>query len=98
MQQPELCTRYDPDLWFPVATRGPGAAAASAQAKSICAVCEVSSACLEVALAMGYDYGIWGGKDEQERRQIRRLRTEKAYHAENLGQTGPRRRTAEAAA
>lgn len=30
--------------------------------------------CLEFALRTNQEYGIWGGKDEDERRVIRRMR------------------------
>lgn len=44
------------------------------EAKAICATCPVKDACLEVALANGEKFGIWGGMSERERRRIRRDR------------------------
>lgn len=40
-----------------------------ARAKSICARCPVADACLD--FGMGEDYGIWGGKTEDERAAIK---------------------------
>jgi WhiB family transcriptional regulator, redox-sensing transcriptional regulator len=45
-----------------------------AQAKAICFGCPVRRACLAYRLGIGQqlDSGVWGGKDELERRQLRR--------------------------
>ena len=45
-----------------------------AQAKAICFECPVRPACLEYRLSVEQqlDGGMWGGKDELERRQLRR--------------------------
>lgn len=40
------------------------------RAKAICAQCEVRRACLEYALAMREPYGVWGGLNEGERREL----------------------------
>jgi WhiB family redox-sensing transcriptional regulator len=45
-----------------------------AQAKAVCARCEVREQCLEYALEAGERYGIWGGLDELERRAFQRRR------------------------
>lgn len=66
-----LCRRYDPELWFPVGTTGP-AVTQAAEAKEICNACPIERACLEEALTRGYDSGIFGGKDEEERRTLLR--------------------------
>jgi WhiB family transcriptional regulator, redox-sensing transcriptional regulator len=61
------CRGAATDLFFPV-----GAAAGEARwARQICARCPVQEQCLAYALASGQQYGIWGGRDEQERRQLR---------------------------
>jgi WhiB family transcriptional regulator, redox-sensing transcriptional regulator len=37
----------------------------------ICRSCPVRARCLDWALASGFDYGIWGGATEDERRAAR---------------------------
>lgn len=39
-------------------------------AKRICATCPSQAACLEFALATDQQHGIWGGRNESERRAI----------------------------
>ena len=41
-----------------------------ARAKDICMTCPVRKPCLEYALAIREPHGIWGGKNEAERRQL----------------------------
>ena len=41
-------------------------------AKDICAMCSVAGACLNFALDNRISYGVWGGKDEHERKLILR--------------------------
>lgn len=62
------CRGADPELFFP--TRGEDTRAA----KAMCADCPVRVPCLEYALANHERFGIWGGKSERERRQIRKVR------------------------
>lgn len=45
---------------------------ATRRAKDICAVCPVSTDCLEFALETNQRAGIWGGTTEDERRSLRR--------------------------
>jgi WhiB family redox-sensing transcriptional regulator len=45
-----------------------------ARAKAVCDGCDVRAACLEWSLATYQDAGVWGGLDEEERREIRRAR------------------------
>lgn len=40
------------------------------RAKEICATCPVASDCLEYALEIREPHGIWGGRNEAERREI----------------------------
>lgn len=61
----------DADLWFPITEIGPGAAQV-AEAKAVCAGCPVRDECLEFALALGLDYGVFGGMAASERRELRR--------------------------
>jgi WhiB family redox-sensing transcriptional regulator len=67
------CIGEDPELFFPIGT-SPPAAEQSARAKRICRACPVRAECLEWSLATYQDAGVWGGLDEEERREIRRAR------------------------
>lgn len=40
------------------------------RAKGICSTCGVRGECLEYALSIREPHGIWGGLNEQERRQV----------------------------
>ena len=73
------CRHSDPDLFFPVAARGP-ALQQLAQAKQVCECCPVRVQCLEYALQSGQSFGVWGGASEEERRLMhrRRLRRRRA--------------------
>jgi WhiB family redox-sensing transcriptional regulator len=65
------CKHSDPDLFFPVASRGP-ALRQLAKAKKVCERCPVRTQCLEYALQSGQSFGVWGGASEEERRLMRR--------------------------
>jgi len=65
------CRTLDPALFFPAGASGTEAQDA-ASAKAICATCPVAAPCLEFALTTNQEYGVWGGLDEEERREIRR--------------------------
>ena len=67
------CRDTNPDLFFPVGTTGP-AIEQIAQAKAVCAQCEVRMECLEWSMTTGQDAGVWGGLSEEERRALRRAR------------------------
>jgi WhiB family transcriptional regulator, redox-sensing transcriptional regulator len=82
------CRYEDPDLFFPIASTGP-ALVQIANAKEICAHCEVRPNCLAYALESGQDCGIWGGMTEEERRE-RRLRERRP---QRRAIPAPRRRT-----
>ena len=58
------CSQADPDAWFP--EKG----GSTAEAKRICAGCDVREQCLEWALENQERFGIFGGKSERERRRI----------------------------
>ena len=62
------CVGVDPDLFYP--ERGED----SRPAKAVCAECIVATECLEYALANRETYGIWGGRSENQREQIRKER------------------------
>ena len=76
------CLEHDPDLFFPVGTTGP-AVAQVARAKAVCEPCAVRGDCLTWALDTCQDAGVWGGLDEEERREIRRARRRAASVARN---------------
>jgi WhiB family redox-sensing transcriptional regulator len=67
------CTSHHPELFFPIGTAGP-ALAQQERARQICRSCPVRLACLEWAIDVGADHGIWGGLSEQERQSLRRRR------------------------
>jgi WhiB family redox-sensing transcriptional regulator len=67
------CIGEDPELFFPVGT-SESAVAQTALAKQICVACDVRPHCLEWSLMTFQDAGVWGGLDEEERREIRRAR------------------------
>lgn len=65
------CYQADPELFFPIGSAGTGAAEIQ-RAKAICAGCPVRRPCLSYALATSQEFGIWGGRDESERRLLHR--------------------------
>ncbi|MFV1991292.1 MAG: WhiB family transcriptional regulator [Acidimicrobiales bacterium] len=70
-----LCRDTSPDLFFPVGVTGP-AIDQIAAAKQICDTCNAKIPCLEFAILMRQDTGVWGGTSEEERHSIRRQRTQ----------------------
>ncbi len=50
------------------------------RAKEICETCMVQQPCLDYALKIREQHGIWGGKNEIERREILRKTRLKARH------------------
>jgi WhiB family redox-sensing transcriptional regulator len=68
-----LCAEVDPELWFP--RKGEP----SAPAKLLCGRCDVRAECLEYALEMNEQFGVWGGLSTKERMALRRRR--KLSHA-----------------
>ena len=67
------CIGEDPELFFPVGTSEP-AIDQTERAKSVCRGCPVKEDCLEWSLKTCQDAGVWGGLDEEQRREIRRAR------------------------
>jgi WhiB family redox-sensing transcriptional regulator len=70
-QEAAGCRQTDPELFFPIGSAGT-AAAEIQRAKAICAGCPVRRPCLTYALATSQEFGIWGGRDEDERRLLHR--------------------------
>jgi WhiB family redox-sensing transcriptional regulator len=71
------CRDEDPELFFPVSDAGPGAQQA-AKAKAVCARCPVQRECLNYAVELGLDHGIFGGTTERERRELVRRQRSRA--------------------
>ncbi|WP_067975921.1 WhiB family transcriptional regulator [Nocardiopsis trehalosi] len=69
--QQGACRQYDPELFFPVSTTGPGGHDAEL-AKAICRSCTVRPECLRWALRAGEAHGVWGGTTPEDRRYLRR--------------------------
>jgi WhiB family redox-sensing transcriptional regulator len=67
------CSRLDPDLFFPVSTKGTSLTDIEV-AKRVCQRCPVTTVCLRWALHLGQVSGVWGGTTEEERRALRRAR------------------------
>ena len=68
------CLAEDPEQFFEPDGRRDSQDEADriADAKHVCASCDVRTRCLEVALANNERHGIWGGLDAEERASIRR--------------------------
>jgi WhiB family redox-sensing transcriptional regulator len=62
-----LCAGMDPNAFFP-SHSDPGT-----QARQVCAACPVREDCLDYAMAAD-EFGIWGGLDQEERRNLKRRR------------------------
>lgn len=61
-----LCQQTDPESFYP--ERGYSAD----YAKTICHRCPVKDECLQWALDHDEQHGVWGGKSEKERRELKR--------------------------
>ena len=70
-QEAAACRQADPELFFPIGSAG-AAAAEIQRAKAICAGCPVRRPCLTYALVTSQEFGIWGGRTEDERRILHR--------------------------
>jgi len=71
-RQCAACRDEDPDLFFPAGTFGAANRLQVGQAKAVCRRCPVVDECLVQALESGEDFGVWGGLDELERRELSR--------------------------
>ncbi len=63
-----LCRDFEPSVFFP--SDGVGVD----RARKICQSCGVKQPCLEYALRLRIEHGVWGGESERERRRIYRRR------------------------
>ena len=68
-----LCRNTSPELFFPVGNTG-NALDSISIAKTVCHRCTAEQECLEYAISSNQDSGVWGGRSEEERREIRRQR------------------------
>ncbi len=68
------CIGEDPELFFSF-SHGAFNRQQTKTAKSICARCPVQLKCLTWAIDSGAEYGIWGGKSEDERAVMIRNRS-----------------------
>ncbi len=64
----QVCAQTEPDLWFPTSDRQTGRLA-----KTLCLTCPWLEPCFDYALRNDV-VGIWGGKTERERSNIRKKR------------------------
>ncbi len=65
------CRDADPTLFFPVGSSGEAVEQVE-RAKRFCETCPVVQECLIFAVTTNQEYGVWGGLDEEERREVRR--------------------------
>lgn len=63
-----LCNNHPPAVFFP--SDGVGVEIA----KKICSGCPVRSQCLDYALELRVDHGVWGGESERQRRRMLKVR------------------------
>lgn len=61
-----ICNQTDPEAFFP--EKG----GSTKQAKAVCNNCDVRLKCLDWAMRLPEQFGIWGGLSEKERRTLRR--------------------------
>lgn len=61
------CQTADPELFFPISGRGLSLLQVT-RAKAVCGRCSVRKECLDYALDTHQQYGVWGGRTEDERR------------------------------
>lgn len=70
-QAEAACRTAEPALFFhPEGERGWRRRTRLARAAEYCRSCPVAAACLEHALAVPEEYGIWGGLDPNQRKEL----------------------------
>jgi WhiB family transcriptional regulator, redox-sensing transcriptional regulator len=74
------CRDEDPELFFPIGSTGPALRQVD-EAKAVCHRCQAIDACLTWALDSDQDAGIWGGRDEIERRALKQHRIRAALRS-----------------
>jgi WhiB family redox-sensing transcriptional regulator len=83
------CRDEDPDLFFPITSRGPSARQVT-KAKAVCGQCRVQRECLHFAMETRQDQGVWGGTTEEERKLIRRAESRARRRLAHLAATASR--------
>ncbi len=74
------CLAENPELFFPIGSAEP-AMIQQQQAKKVCARCVVREECLQWAIDVHQDHGVWGGLGENERRALRRRAARARVHS-----------------
>lgn len=64
-----VCATAEPELFFPDES-GHRARRQAEAAKRLCGMCAVRARCLKESLDNREPYGVWGGLDEDERREL----------------------------
>ena len=77
-----LCVGEDPEAFFP-SHGDPGTGA-----RRVCAACSVRDECLRYATAAD-EFGIWGGLDQQERRNLNRRQRRRRHATVPAGRCQP---------
>ncbi|MFJ3173764.1 WhiB family transcriptional regulator [Streptomyces roseus] len=62
----------DPDAFFPTGT-GASVQQQIDDAKQLCSACPIRMACATTAIRENYEYGVWGGLDERQRRYLSKV-------------------------
>jgi hypothetical protein len=65
------CRAHSPEIWFPLGYTAEANLSQIVVAKAICAGCPIRIGCLEFALEVKEEHGIWGGLTPKERRGMR---------------------------
>lgn len=65
------CRHSDAGLFFPTGSTGDALSLIDA-AKAVCRPCGAKDACLQFAMETNQEAGVWGGRDEDERRRLRK--------------------------
>ncbi|MBV9291535.1 MAG: WhiB family transcriptional regulator [Frankiales bacterium] len=63
------CRSAEPETFFPIGV-GDGALDEVAAAKAVCARCSVLVDCRDYAIRTRQPFGVWGGLDENQRREL----------------------------
>ena len=82
------CINQDLNLFFPISAVGAAAERQVEAAKQVCRSCPVQAQCLDWALDVGPEFGIFGGCTEVERRRLR-SRRDLAQRWRNVPAPGP---------
>lgn len=73
-----LCRDLGAELFFPAGDQCLEAVEQAEAAKAVCRACPVQGPCLAFALSTKQQFGIWGGRTEEERRRGFRARPQRS--------------------